>query len=68
MLIQDGGVGKPDVGDSRSDENKVPRVKGLHRIAHDSFPGSFGNEAQFKLLVIVPGALVNVILKYTDEE
>jgi hypothetical protein len=68
MLLQGWGIGKPDMGNAGSDKNQVSRVKCLHGITYDSLSGSFGNEAQFKFLVIMPLALINVVLKYTYEK
>jgi len=54
--------------DTRANENKVTGVKGLHGITYDPVTGSFGDETELIGLVIVPGALINMILENPDKE
>ena len=54
------------MGDAGADENKIARVKLFHRIAHDPSSRAFCNKAEFKLLVVVPPALIDVVLEDPD--
>jgi hypothetical protein len=53
---------------SGSDKYQVAWMKLLYGITHYSAPRAFGDKTELKLLVVVPPALINVVLKDPNEK